>query len=77
MMSCAFREVRKSFDLALALGCLLCSVVVAQSVKTSYLPGTQFSKYHTYKWVEIKGQQHPDPNRHSRACGGMRGTGAA
>lgn len=63
MMSCAFREVRKSFDLALALGCLLCSVVVAQSVKTSYLPGTQFSKYHTYKWVEIKGQQHPDPNK--------------
>jgi hypothetical protein len=54
MMSCAFREVRKSFDLALALGCLLCSVLVAQSVKTSYLPGTQFSKYHTYKWVEYQ-----------------------
>jgi Domain of unknown function (DUF4136) len=45
------------------MGCLLCSVVVAQSVKPSYLPGTEFSKYHTYKWAEIKGRQHPDPNK--------------
>jgi hypothetical protein len=62
-MSRAFWELRKSFNLTFALGCLLCSVVVAQSVKTSYLPGTEFSKYHSYKWVEIKGRQHPDPNK--------------
>ena len=26
---------------------------------TSYVPGVDFSKYHTYRWVEVKGQ-HPD-----------------
>ena len=65
-MACAFRDLRKSFHLALALGCLLCSVVLAQKVHTSYLPGTEFSKYHTYKWVEIKGRQHPDPDKNAQ-----------
>jgi hypothetical protein len=44
---------------------LLCCVTVAQTdeqtVRTSHTPGVDFSKYHTYKWVEIKGQ-HPDPS---------------
>lgn len=31
-------------------------------VRTSYAPGVNFSKYHTYRWVEIKHQQHPDPS---------------
>src|SRR3954447_9662997 len=62
-MPCGFRKLRKSVNLIVALGCLLCSVAFAQSVTSSYLPGTDFSKYHTYKWVEIKGRQHPDPNK--------------
>ena len=33
----------------------------AQTVRTSYQPGLDFSKFHTYRWVEIKGM-HPDPN---------------
>ena len=32
-----------------------------QVVRTTHTPGIDFSKYRTYKWVEIKGQ-HPDPS---------------
>jgi hypothetical protein len=53
-------EVRK----LLVLATLLCSVALAESaVKSSYLPGTDFSKYRTYTWVEVKGRQHPDPDK--------------
>lgn len=46
----------------LAAGFLLCSIVQAQTVKTSYVPGTDFSKYHTYAWITIKGAEHPNPS---------------
>jgi hypothetical protein len=59
MVSC-FRELRKKLYPALVLGCLLGSVTLAQNVQTSYLPGVDFSKYHTYKWVASQ-HQHPDP----------------
>jgi hypothetical protein len=36
------------------------SVTRAQDVKTNYKPGSDFSKYHAYKWVEIKDAQHPN-----------------
>ncbi len=49
------------FSLALGLGSVLCCVMHAQTVKTSYQPGLDFSKFHTYRWVEIKGV-HPDPD---------------
>jgi len=32
----------------------------AQDVQTNAMPGTDFSKYHTYKWVAIEGGTHPD-----------------
>jgi hypothetical protein len=35
-------------------------VALAQDVSTNYVPGTDFSKYKTYKWVEIKGAERPD-----------------
>jgi hypothetical protein len=41
----------------LALGA---GVVLAQDIKTNYVPGTDFSKYRTYKWVEIEKAQKPD-----------------
>ena len=44
-----------SFGLVLSGGSVL-----AQDVKTNYVPGTDFSKYKTYKWVEIEGGEHPD-----------------
>jgi len=32
----------------------------AQDVRSNYMPGTDFSKYKTYRWVEIPGGIHPD-----------------
>jgi Domain of unknown function (DUF4136) len=70
-MSFCSRERQKGLFVVLALACLLCCVTAAQTdesqeneesgaVRTSHAAGVNFSKYHTYKWVEIKGQ-HPDP----------------
>ena len=40
---------------------LLCgSCAVAQDVHYNFMPGTDFSKYHTYKWVAIEGGAHPN-----------------
>jgi hypothetical protein len=33
---------------------------VAQDVSVNYLPGTDFSKYKSYKWVEVQGAEKPD-----------------
>src|SRR5215469_2119944 len=39
----------------------LASVVAkGQDVKYNFMPGTDFSKYHTYKWVAIEGASHPN-----------------
>jgi hypothetical protein len=35
-------------------------MVVAQEVRTNYMPGTDFAKYHTYKWVSIGNGAHPN-----------------
>ena len=35
-------------------------VALAQDVMVNYVPGTDFSKYKTYKWVEIQGAEKPD-----------------
>jgi Domain of unknown function (DUF4136) len=44
------------FGPALVLVLVACSVTFAQDVRTNYMPGTDFSKYHTYAWVdEIQG----------------------
>lgn len=41
---------------AFALALVACSVTFAQDVRTNYMPGTDFSKYHTYAWVdEVQG----------------------
>ena len=31
-----------------------------QDVKYNFMPGTDFSKYHTYKWISIEGGAHPN-----------------
>jgi Domain of unknown function (DUF4136) len=43
--------------LALALGL---TVVTAQDVGYNAMPGADFNKYKTYKWVKIEGAQYPD-----------------
>jgi len=37
---------------ALLLALIACSVTYGQDVRTNYMPGTNFSKYHTYAWVD-------------------------
>lgn len=42
-------------------GVLMVSPVIkAQDVRYNFMPGTDFSKYHTYKWVGIEGGAHPN-----------------
>ena len=50
--------VRISLTLTAAL--LACLVATGQDVRHNYMPGTDFSKYHTYKWVNIEGGTHPN-----------------
>jgi hypothetical protein len=50
---------------ALILALIACSVMYAQDVRTNYMPGTDFAKYHTYAWVsDVQGVPavggHPD-----------------
>jgi hypothetical protein len=46
--------------MAWAVGLVACSVLLAQDVKTNYMPGTDFAKFHTYKWVTIQGATYPN-----------------
>jgi hypothetical protein len=39
---------------------LACGVALAQDIKTQAMPGTDFSKYHTYKWVVVEGAKQPN-----------------
>lgn len=39
---------------------LMSGVALAQQVVYNYMPGTDFSKYHTYKWVDIPSNVHPN-----------------
>ena len=46
--------------IALALCSLVSSVAFAQQVTYNFMPGTDFSKYHTYKWVGLPSNVHPN-----------------
>jgi hypothetical protein len=53
------------FGPALALALVAYSVTYAQDVRTNYMPGTNFAKYHSYAWVsDVQGVPavggHPD-----------------
>ena len=55
-------SMTRAWHLALA-GCLLfvcCGWAAAQDIKYNFLPGTDFSKYKTYKWVKAPKVQYPD-----------------
>lgn len=39
---------------------LVGTTVHAQDVGYNFMPGTDFTKYKTYRWVRIDGQQYPD-----------------
>ena len=44
----------------LALAFMVCNVTRAQQITTNSMPGTNFSSFHTYKWVTIEGASHPN-----------------
>jgi len=46
--------------IGLALALLACSLTPAQDVTTNFMPGTDFSKFRTYKWVLIQGGETPN-----------------
>lgn len=57
----SIRHFRVPFLLpVIALLLLTGSTLVAQDVHYNFMPGTDFSKYHTYKWVVIEGGSHPN-----------------
>jgi hypothetical protein len=39
---------------------LVGNCVLAQDVHYNFMPGTDFAKYHTYKWVDIPSNVHPN-----------------
>jgi hypothetical protein len=55
-------KVNRIFRLTLMVGALLtwCVAASAQDIKFNYMPGTDFSKYRTYKWVQIPNVQYPN-----------------
>src|SRR5215468_566675 len=48
------------FGFAFIAALMACALAHAQDVRANYLPGTDFSKYHTYKWVMIGETGAPD-----------------
>jgi hypothetical protein len=49
-----------SLAILLTLTLLAAGTLAAQDVKYNFMPGTDFSKYHTYKWVTVEGGAHPN-----------------
>jgi len=54
------RRMMRTSREVIGVALLTCAVALAQDVKTNSMPGTDFSKYHTYKWVNIEGGAHPN-----------------
>jgi hypothetical protein len=48
------------FGIGLLLALLACGAALAQDVTFNSMPGTDFAKYHTYKWVGIQGATYPN-----------------
>ena len=47
----------KIFNVPLGLVVLMSAVALTQDVHYNSMPGTDFSKYHTYKWVAVPGAE--------------------
>jgi hypothetical protein len=55
-----FARSLRAFALTVGVVLLTCGSVLAQDVKYNYAMGTNFSKYKTYKWVDVPNENHPD-----------------
>lgn len=57
------REARMKMvkiGMGLVLALFVCGIASAQTVTYNAMPGVDFSKYHTYKWVTIEGAKYPN-----------------
>jgi hypothetical protein len=59
-MSQEIRRAMSKVGVGLALAMLACTLTPAQDVTTNSMPGADFTKYHTYKWVPIDGAVQPN-----------------
>jgi len=46
--------------IAVSILLVLCASASAQTVKYNFLPGTDFAKFKTYKWVRVPNAQYPN-----------------
>jgi hypothetical protein len=55
-------KVNRLSQIALLLGLLLAwsATAAAQDIRYNFLPGTDFTKYKTYKWVKVPNAQYPN-----------------
>jgi len=53
-------QVKLKTGMALAVALMTSTVAAGQDVKYNFMPGTDFSKYHSYRWVNIEGASHPN-----------------
>lgn len=53
---------KREFKLAMIISLVLlwCVPAFSQDVRYNFVPGTDFSKYKTYSWVEVPGHKYPD-----------------
>jgi hypothetical protein len=54
------RKLVTKVGMGLAFVMLACTLTPAQDVTSNSMPGTDFTKYHTYKWVPIEGAVQPN-----------------
>jgi hypothetical protein len=59
-MICKWKSGAIHLGLAMGLLLLASGAAVAQDVKYNFMPGTDFSKYHSYKWITIPENVHPN-----------------
>jgi len=50
----------RRYSLPLVALLLAGGALAPQDVKYNLMPGTDFSKYHTFKWIPIEGGAHPN-----------------
>ena len=55
-------QSNKIISSAIVAACLLLitGMLTAQEVKYNFMPGTDFSKFHTYKWVIVPNATYPN-----------------
>src|SRR5271170_7982424 len=50
--------IRAGIAISIALGA--CLVAAGQDVRYNFMPGADFARYHSYKWVKIESGAHPN-----------------